>query len=129
MVYSTAILQTYLSNLQVAISENSVMENLKLLLLSFIKKSLERLKVKKPVLGIGRMKIVEILFLSARENILNFREMLGAEPKFFQVVLGLCRSHPYNNILHNEVSRILELVLREPEDSKLLKSVPTLLCS
>lgn len=64
-VYNAPILQTYLTNVPLVIPEKSqITEDLKMLLLSFLKKTLEKLKIKRqsrPTLGFGRMKIVEIM--------------------------------------------------------------------
>jgi hypothetical protein len=48
LVYNAPILQTYLTSVPIVIPEKSqTIESLKLLLLSFLRKSLERLKIKK----------------------------------------------------------------------------------
>jgi hypothetical protein len=62
-VYNAPILQAYLANVPLVIPEKSqVVEHLKQLLISFLKKTLAKLKnQEKPTLGLGRMKIVEII--------------------------------------------------------------------
>jgi hypothetical protein len=83
----------------------------------------------RPKFGFGRMKIMEIISFALKENILNSRELVACETKFFPVLFTLCKNYQYNNVLHNDVVRIVEVALNEPEDSKFLKSVPPRLLS
>lgn len=39
-------------------------------------------------------------------------------PDFFSILLKLVQSFENNNILHNEVFKILEAILREPQTNK-----------
>ena len=49
-----------------------------------------------------------------KENILSARELAASEVDFFPVLFSLCRNYQYNNILHNEVVKIIEIALSEP---------------
>lgn len=126
-VYNAPILQTYLTNVPLVIPQKSqITEDLKMLLLSFLKKTLEKLKIKResrPTLGFGRMKIVEIMSFVLKENILSARELAASESEFFPILFSLCKNYQYNNILHNEVVKIVEIALNEPENSPFLQTL------
>lgn len=117
-------MQTYLTNVPLVIPEQSkIVEDLKKLLLSFLTKTLEKLKVERNTLGFGRMKIVEIMSFVLKENVLNTRELAAQESEFFTILFNLCRRYQYNNVLHNEVVKIVDIALNEPEDSPFLNLV------
>jgi hypothetical protein len=61
----------------------------------------------RPKLGFGRMNIVEIISFVLKENILNARELAASESKFFPILLNLCKNYQDNNVLHNEIVKIV----------------------
>lgn len=78
----------------------------------FIDKSLEKLSVKKeqrPKLGFGRVKIIEILEFILKENLIGAREMFAAKDNAFSTLFELCRNYELNNVLHNEVVKLVSL--------------------
>ena len=80
-VYNAPILLTYLTNVPFVLpdDENVVSEFVKLGQM-FIEKSCEKLqtdKRKRPKIGIGRVKIIEILRFVIKENILNSKQIVA----------------------------------------------------
>ena len=93
---------------------------------SFISKSVEKLQVDKrsrPKLGYGRLKIVEIIRFILRDNVLHSKDLVAKNENFFPTMLHLMKTYDMNNLLHNEIIRILETALTEPESSELNKAV------
>lgn len=126
-VYNAPILLSYLTNVPFVLpeDENVVNEFIKLGEL-FIEKSCGKLQVDKrsrPKLGTGRMKIIEILRFIIKENVLNSKENVAKTAEFFPILFNLIRQYQLNNILHNEIIKILEIALGEPEDSLLNQAV------
>lgn len=72
------------------------------------------------------MKIVEIMSFVLKENVLNTRELASSETEFFPILFNLCKKYQFNNVLHNEIVRIVEIALNEPEDSAFLALVSLL---
>ena len=122
-IYNAPILFTYLTNVPFVLpQEEQVIEEFRQLLQHFVDKSCDRLQLtarQRPKLGTGRLKIVEILRFILKENILNSREIAAAREDFFPILITLVREYQWNNLLHNEVVRIMELSLTEPEGSPL----------
>ena len=83
-VYNAPILLTYLSNVPLILPENDqIVEDLKLLLQSFVNSALEKLKVSRDsrkTLGFGRVKIVEIMSFVLKQNILSCQDIAANEP-------------------------------------------------
>ena len=126
-VYNAPVLQTYLTNVPFVLpdDENVVKEFVKLGEM-FITKSCEKLgadKRTRPRLGYGRMKIIEILRFIMKEDVLNSKELVAKTDNFFPILFNLVKQYDMNNMLHNEVIKILEIALSEPEDSLLNKAV------
>jgi hypothetical protein len=126
-VYNAPILFTYLTNVPFVLPDDeSVVEDFKTLLETFVDKSLEKLQVdarSRPKLGTGRLKIVEILRYIVKENILNTKEIVAKKDNFFPTLIKLMKEYQLNNLLHNEIIKIVETALTEPETSTLNASV------
>ncbi len=106
--------------------DEAVLEEFKKLLEHFIQKSCEKLNVNtaiRPKIGTGRIKIIEILRFILKENILNTKDIVGNTDNFFSILLNLMREYPMNNLLHNEISKIIETALTEPENTLLNKAI------
>ena len=126
-VYNAPILLTYLTNVPFVLpdDENVVTEFVKLGEL-FVEKSCSKLQVDKrsrPKLGFGRLKIIEILRFIIKEDVLNSKEIVAKTNTFFPTLFNLVKQYEMNNMLHNEVIKILETSLTEKEDSPLNKAV------
>lgn len=67
------------------------------------------------------MKMVEILRFILKENILGAKEIIGNKTRFFPILFSLVRKYSMNNLLHNEIIKILDIALAEPETSPLNK--------
>lgn len=69
-----------------------------------MKRTILKLQVnreEKRSLGFGRVKIVEIIAHTLKENLLNFREIAAREEDLLPTLFTLCRNYELNNILHN----------------------------
>jgi hypothetical protein len=75
----------------------------------------------RPKVGIGRMKIVEILRFILKENILGAKDIIGNKTIFFPILFSLMRKYSMNNLLHNEIIKIIDIALAEPETSSINK--------
>ena len=104
-VYNAPILSTYLVNVPLILPENGqLVEDLKNLLKSFLGKALEKLTVtrlSRSTLGIGRVKIVEIMSFVLKQNILGCQDLAAQEAQFFPILFNLCKNYQLNNVLHN----------------------------
>lgn len=60
------------------------------------------------------MKIVEILRFTLKENILEAKEIIGGKTRFFPILFSLTKKYSMNNLLHNEIIKILDIALAEP---------------
>ena len=102
--------------------DESIIAEFKKLLEHFVEKSCEKLTVttrSRPKLGTGRIKIIEILRFVLKENIINTREIVAKTDSFFPILINLFREYPLNNLLHNEIIKIIEIALTEGEASAL----------
>lgn len=102
--------------------DESIIAEFKKLLEHFVEKSCEKLTVtsrNRPKLGTGRIKIIEILRFVLKENIINTREIVAKTDSFFPILINLFREYPLNNLLHNEIIKIIEIALTEGESSSL----------
>lgn len=82
----------------------------------FVEKSCEKLQIdrrSRPKLGFGRLKIIEILRFIIKENVLNSKDIVAKSDKFFPILLNLVKEYDMNNMLHNEVMRIIDIALTE----------------
>lgn len=126
-IYNAPILFTYLTSVPFVLPEDeNIIAEFKKLLEHFVQKSCEKLTVSgrsRPKLGTGRIKIIEILRFILKENILNTRDIVARTDNFFSILLNLFREYPLNNLLHNEIIKILEIALTEPEGSPLNAAV------
>lgn len=126
-VYNAPILLTYLTNVPFVLPEDpSVVGEFIKLGQSFIAKSVDKLQVDKrsrPKLGYGRLKIVEIIRFIIRDNVLSSKDVIAKTDNFFPTLLNLMKTYEMNNVLHNQIIRILETALTEPEESALNKAV------
>lgn len=96
------------------------MDDLHKLIEMFIYRSLEKLNVdpkEKQKLGVGRVKIVEIIRVIIKENILNTRQIVASKANFFPLLYKLMQNYERNNSLHNEITKIIEMALVENENS------------
>ena len=87
----------------------------------FIDKSLEKLTVanrNRAKLGVGRVKIIEILNYILKENVLGSRVIFASKEKAFDILFKLCRNYELNNVLHNQVVKMVSLALSDPNLSK-----------
>jgi hypothetical protein len=126
-VYNAPILLTYLTNVPFVLPEDEgvIAEFIKLGQM-FIEKSVEKLQVdrrSRPKLGYGRMKIIEILRFIIKEDVLNSKEIVAKTDNFFPTLLKLINQYDMNNVMHNEIIRILDTALGEGEDSPLNQAV------
>lgn len=126
-VYNAPILLTYLTNAPLVLPENKdVIAQFKELLSSFVEKAIEKLKINKDTrrtVGVGRVKIMEILSFVMKENVLESREIVASNKGFFSTIIELCKNYQFNNILHNEFLKIINVALSEESGSPLLRSV------
>ena len=102
---------TYLTSVPFILPEDeSIIAEFKKLLEHFVEKSCEKLTVtsrSRPKLGTGRIKIIEILRFVLKENIINTREIVAKTESFFPILINLFREYPLNNLLHNEIIKII----------------------
>lgn len=114
-VYNAPILLTYLTTVPFVLPEDqTIIDNFTSLITEFVDKSCEKLNVNSnshPKLGVGRVKIVEILRHILKEEILKSREIVAAKDNFFPTLYNLMTEYNLNNLLHNEIMRILEIAL------------------
>jgi hypothetical protein len=110
-IYNAPILFTYLTSVPFVLPEDEVIvSEFKKLLEHFVQKSCEKLTVtarSRPKLGTGRIKIIEILRFILKENILNTKDIVAKTDAFFPIIIALFRQYPLNNLLHNEIIKIL----------------------
>ena len=57
------------------------------------------------------MKIIEILRFILKENIMNVREIIGNSTIFLPTLFTLMKEYSMNNLLHNEIIKILDIAL------------------
>ena len=69
------------------------------------------------------MKIIEILRFIIKENILNSKDIVAKTEQFFPIMLNLIKQYDLNNMLHNQIIKIIEIALTEPEGSLLNRAV------
>jgi len=62
-------------------------------------------------LGVGRMKIIETLRFILKENIMNVREIIGNNTIFLPTLFTLMKEYSMNNLLHNEIIKIIDIAL------------------
>jgi len=101
-----------------------LLKNFQKILESFIEKASEKLKVtreQRKALGFGRVKILEIFSFILKENILEARDTIGKKEDFFTILFELCRNYDMNNVLHNEVVRIVDIAMSLPTDAAFQK--------
>lgn len=126
-IYNAPILFTYLTSVPFVLPEDeTIISEFKKLLEHFVQKSCEKLTVtarSRPKLGTGRIKIIEILRFILKENILNTKDIVARTDNFFPILIGLFREYPLNNLLHNEIIKILEVALTEGENTPLNTAV------
>jgi hypothetical protein len=126
-IYNAPILFTYLTSVPFILpEEESIISEFKKLLEHFVQKSCEKLTVvarSRPKLGTGRIKIIEILRFIIKENILNTKDIVARTENFFPILINLFREYPLNNLLHNEIIKILEIALTEGENTPLNAAV------
>lgn len=68
-------------------------------------------------LGLARLKLIETVFYLIKNNVLSFRKIMmqGVDGrKLMAGLLLLCNHFQYNNMLHNEVVKILDPICRLP---------------
>ena len=116
-VYNAPILLTYLTNVPFVLpdDQNVVNEFVKLGEM-FVEKSLEKLQIdrrNRPKLGFGRLKIIQILRFVIKQNVLNSKDIVAKSDKFFPILLNLVKEYEMNNMLHNEVMKIIDIALTE----------------
>lgn len=114
-VYNAPILLTYLTNVPFVLPEDEAVVNQFIKLgEQFINKSVEKLQVDKrsrPKLGYGRLKIIEIIRFILRDNVLQAKDIVAKTDNFFPTIFNLMKTYEMNNVLHNEIIRILETAL------------------
>ena len=49
--------------------------------------------------------------------------MAANEPEFFGTLFKLCQNYQLNNVLHNEVVKIIEIALSQSQQNSLLQKV------
>lgn len=80
-VYNAPVLLTYLTNVPLNIPDDKeLVEQFKTLLKNFLDKALGKLritKVDRSALGVGRIKIIEIISFILKSDILDFRTIVG----------------------------------------------------
>lgn len=122
-VYNAPMLLTYLTTVPFVLPEDqAIIDNFTQLLSEFVEKSCLKLNVQAsshPKLGVGRVKIVEILRHILKEDILKAREIIASKDNFFPTLYNLLVEYDLNNLLHNEIMKILEVALLEKEGSSL----------
>ena len=87
----------------------------------FIDRSLEKLNVTnrdRAKLGVGRVKIIEILNYILKENLLGSRAIFALKEKAFEILFNLCRNYELNNVLHNQVVKMVSLAFSDPNLSQ-----------
>jgi len=57
------------------------------------------------------MKIIEILRFILKENIMNVREIIGNNTIFLPTLFTLMKEYSMNNLLHNEIIKIIDIAL------------------
>lgn len=108
-VYNAPILSSYLINVPLVLPDNTV-EDHRELLKSFLKKALDKLQItreERRTLGFGRVKIVEIMSFVLKQNIFRCQDLAAEESEFYPTLFRLCQNYQLNNVLHNEVVKII----------------------
>ena len=62
-------------------------------------------------MGYGRLKIIEIIRFILRDNVLQAKDIVAKTDNFFPTIFNLMKTYEMNNVLHNEIIRILETAL------------------
>jgi hypothetical protein len=55
--------------------------------------------------------------------VLNSKEIIAKSEGFFKIIIGLMRGYQMNNMLHNEVMKIIDIALAEKEGSAINDAV------
>lgn len=98
---------------------------------NFLIKAVDRLdseRARSATLGLGRIKLIEALFYMLKFDLFSLKTEIP-ETKFFERLFGLMKTYHMNNILHNEVVKILAFVLETDEGASLIPNVRLLLFS
>lgn len=94
-VYNSPILLLYLNNIK-SITENE--ESLR----NLVKESFKRfIECRDAKLGMGKLKLLEVITYLIRENKFNFRGFIIREDNFLLSLVTICKKYSMNNILHN----------------------------
>lgn len=91
----------------------------------FFKKATAKLHLTKsmsPTLGMGRIKLVESLFFLVKFDFYSIQTTVP-ESQFFQQLLHLTKEYELNNVLHNEVVKIITFVLELEQPNPLVNSL------
>lgn len=75
------------------------------LVLGMLEKLENALQEKKSRLGVGRVKMLEVLNFLTRRN--KVRELLAQQKGLFPLLFSLVKTYPLNNILHNETFKLI----------------------
>lgn len=122
-VYNAPILFAFLTSAPFVLPEDQIIRaEFEALIQHFMEKTCEKLNVKAqnhPKIGLGRIKILEILRYILKEDILNSKEILGKTAVFFPILINLFREYPLSSMLHNELVKIMDIALSDPEGSPL----------
>jgi hypothetical protein len=104
-VYSAPALFAFLTSVPFVMPEDeAVRAKFTELVEEFIEKSCVKLNVRAqdhPRIGLGRMKVVEILRFVLKEDILNSRQLIAKRESFFEILLTLLKEYPLSSLLHN----------------------------
>ena len=92
---------------------------------NFLIKAVDRLdcsQSESTTLGLGRIKLIEALFYMLKFDLFGLKSTVS-ETKFFERLFALMRRYHMNNVLHNEVVKILTFVLESDEGASLITNV------
>ena len=98
---------------------------LSILFKDFLTKAVDRLdseKSRSSTLGLGRIKLIESLFYMIKFDLFNLKSSIP-ETKLFERLFGLMKKYQMNNVLHNEIVKVITFILESDEGETLVGNV------
>lgn len=91
----------------------------------FFAKAVDKLNLtrrRSATIGMGKIKLIECLFFLIKFDFFNIQTVVPQTP-FFARLLQLMREYEMNNVLHNEVVKILHFMLELEENNPLITNL------
>jgi hypothetical protein len=104
-VYSAPFIYQLLNSLPAELDDPSIDDILFKFVEGAIAKLTEAVEAKKSRLGVGRVKMMEVLNFILKRN--KIRELLYEKIKLFPLLFSAIKLYPLNNIFHNEAFKFI----------------------